>query len=121
MSVRWASVGAITIAALAHLPVIAPHLEEAPYMGVLFIALTVACLVIGAVIAGTNADRAHLAAATVCGSAVLGYIATRLVAFPEIGDDVGNWFEPLGVVAVLAESVVVALAFTRMLTRFRDP
>ena len=32
---------AAVIAAAAHVPVIAPHLSEAPYMGVLFIVLTV--------------------------------------------------------------------------------
>jgi hypothetical protein len=30
--------------AAAHISVIAPHLKEAPYMGVLFILLTIACI-----------------------------------------------------------------------------
>ncbi len=36
--------------------------------------------------------------------------APRLVSFPQLADDVDNWFEPLGVLAVLAEVSVVALA-----------
>jgi|SRR5690242_10621424 hypothetical protein len=109
-ALRWGTVGAMLVAAVAHIPVIAPHLEEAPYMGVLFIGLTAVCLSLGAVIATTNSTWAYQSAAAVCGAAVLAYAATRLVAFPQLADDVGNWFEPLGVVSVLSESLVVALA-----------
>lgn len=107
---RAATVATIAVAAVAHIPVIAPHLEEAPYMGVLFIALTAACLTLGAAIAATDATWAYRSAAAVCGAAVLAYAATRLVAFPQLADDVGNWFEPLGVVSVVSETLVVALA-----------
>ena len=107
---RLATVASIVVAAVAHIPVIAPHLEDAPYMGVLFIALTAVCLSLGALIAATGSTGAYRASAAVCGAAVLAYAATRLVAFPQLADDVGNWFEPLGVVSVLSESLVVVLA-----------
>jgi hypothetical protein len=107
---RWLLVTAITVAAAAHVPVIAPHLEEAPYMGVLFILLTAACLAIGATIALFDASSGYLAAIPVCGAAVVGYAATRLFAFPQLADDVGNWFEPLGVLSVVTETAVVVLA-----------
>ena len=45
-----------------------------------------------------------------CGLAIVGYIATRLVAFPLLADDVGNWFEPMGVLSVGSETVVVVSA-----------
>jgi len=35
------------------------------------------------------------------------HAATRLVAFPELGDDVDDWLGSLGVVSILAESHVV--------------
>jgi len=108
--VRWLLVTAITAAAAAHVPVIAPHLDEAPYMGVLFILLTAACLAIGATIALADATWGYLAAMPVCGAAVIGYVATRLFAFPQLADDVGNWFEPLGVLSVVTETAVVVLA-----------
>ncbi len=109
-ALRWLLVPTIFIAAIAHIPVIAPHLDEATYMGVLFILLTVACFGIGIVVAVTDHPAAYAAASAVCGAAVIGYAATRLVAFPQLSDDVGNWFEPLGVVSVLTESMVVVLA-----------
>jgi len=85
---------------------------------VLFILITTACVLL----AGVSLTSAHPAGPTlaglVCGAAIVGYVATRLVAFPQLADDVGNWLEPLGVVAVLSEAVVVGAA-VRLLTSGR--
>ena len=107
---RWVVAAAAGAAAIAHVPVIGPHLDEAPYMGGLFIVLTAACgfLTIAALIR----DSGVVYALTVltCGLAVIGYIATRLVAFPMLADEVGNWLEPLGVVSITSEAIAVGAA-----------
>jgi hypothetical protein len=46
-----------------------------------------------------------------CAAALLAYGATRLVAFPLLADDVGAWFEPLGIVSVIAEAGVVMTVY----------
>jgi hypothetical protein len=109
---RWRVVTAFAalVAAAAHVPVIGEHLEEAPYMGVLFLLLTIACTVLAAAIVAFDARWTYGSATLICGLAIVGYAATRLVAFPQLADDVGNWLEPLGVVAVLSEATVVGLA-----------
>lgn len=118
---RWPLVGATVVTATAHLPVIEPHLDQAPYMGEEFIVLTVACLLLG--LAAVMCDSPVVYGLTVltCGLAILGYVATRLVAFPQLADDVGNWLEPLGVVSVLAETAAVITAVNGLwgLTRRR--
>ena len=119
LGLRAALVVAIAVAAVAHIPVIAPHLDEAPYMGVLFIVFTVACFGLGVAVALTGKAWAYLASVAVCGAGVVTYAATRLVAFPQLSDDVGNWFEPLGVVSVISEAVVVALALLVLQQRRR--
>lgn len=81
-------------------------------MGVLFLLLTIACGLLAAMIAARDSAAAYLAAAAICGTAVAGYVATRSVAFPQLADDVGNWLEPLGIVAIASEAVVVVLAVT---------
>lgn len=43
-TLRWLMAIAAVGSAAAHISVIAPHLKEAPYMGVLFILLTIACI-----------------------------------------------------------------------------
>ena len=111
-SMRRVVAAAAAAAAAAHLPVIGEHLSEAPYMGVLFIVLTVGCLLIAAACLVHDAVVVCGAAIVTCGLAIIGYAATRLVAFPMLADDVGNWFEPLGIIAVLSEVVVVVAALT---------
>lgn len=114
---RWVVAGAALIAAVAHIPVTAPHLREAPYMGVLFILLTVACLALAATLLVADATAVYGAMVVVCGLAIIGYAATRLAAFPQLADDVGNWFEPLGLVSVLSEAVVVVCALLALRAR----
>ena len=105
------------IAAAAHVPVIGPHLDEAPYMGVLFIVLTLGCTAIGLAAFLRDSTALYVLAALTCGLAVIGYAATRLIAFPLLADDVGNWLEPLGIVSVVAELTVVAAAIVAVRNR----
>jgi hypothetical protein len=107
---RWIVAAGALVAAVAHIPVIAPHLHEAPYMGVLFIVLTMGCVAISAAALLRDGAAVYGLAVLTCGLAVIGYGATRLVTFPMLADDVGNWLEPLGVVSVLSELVVVGAA-----------
>lgn len=109
-SARWPLAAAASIAAAAHIPVIGEHLAEAPYMGVLFVVLTVACFALAAAALVRDSRAVYAAAAATCALAIIGYAATRLIAFPMLADDVGNWFEPLGIVSVVSESLVVACA-----------
>ena len=105
---RWVVIVAALVASVAHVPVIAPHLDEAPYMGVLFVILTVACAALAVTLIVYDGPVVYALTVLTCGLAVIGYAATRLVAFPMLSDDVGNWLEPLGVVSIISESTAVA-------------
>ena len=107
---RWLLVTATAVAAVAHLPAIGPHLHEAPYMGEEFVVLTAACVLLAVAALVCDSGAVYALAALTCGLAVVGYVATRIIAFPMLADDVGNWFEPLGVVSVVAETVAVLAA-----------
>ena len=109
---RWLVVAALLVSGAAHLPVIGDHLGEAPYMGVLFIVLTAACFVLASALISVDALAVYALTTLTCALAVLGYAATRTVAFPELADDVGNWTEPLGVVSIVAETVAALVALT---------
>jgi hypothetical protein len=112
---RWLLAATTVIVAAAHVPVIAPHLDEAPYMGALFIVLTVGCATIGLAALIRDTAGLYMVATVTCGLAVVGYAATRLLAFPMLADDVGNWLEPLGIVSVIGELTVIATAMTALL------
>lgn len=107
---RWALAGLALIAGAAHIPLVGEYLYEAFYMGWEFIVFIVACVFIA--ITATILDTAALyTAAAVTGTlAVVVYLVSRVVALPGLGDDVGNWFDPLGVVAILAETAMVLVA-----------
>jgi hypothetical protein len=107
---RWVLSGAAAASAVAHVPVIEPHLSEAPYMGALFVVFTAICLVISSAALSRDTTALYSGAAVICGLGILSYVATRSVAFPQLQDDVGNWTEPLGMVSVLAEALVIVAA-----------
>ncbi len=119
---RWRVVVvlATVVASVAHIPVIGPHLDEAPYMGVLFIVLTAACGVLAVAALVRDSRAVYALVILTCGLAVIGYAATRLVAFPMLSDDVGNWLEPLGVVSVVAETVAVVAAVAALAAHRRS-
>lgn len=102
--------GALIASAAVHIPVIPEHLQSATYMGIAFTAFVYAALAVSAWLLVSDRSEAPLAAAGLAGAAVLTYAATRFVAFPALADDVGNWLEPLGVLAVAAELLTVATA-----------
>lgn len=107
---RGAGIATLLASAAFHIPVIAPHLHEAPYIGVLFIALTVACVALAVALAMRDSAPTWATAAAVTALAVIAYILSRTVGLPEIGDDIGNWTEPLGVASITAETLTVILA-----------
>ena len=108
---RWPTAAALTVAAIAHVPVIPGHLRDAPYMGVLFVAFTVVAAALAVTVAlRGSASLPFVISGVVCAVAIATYCLTRLVAFPQLGDDVGNWGETLGLVSIASEAVVVALS-----------
>jgi hypothetical protein len=111
---RGPVVSLLFVASMAHVPVIPEHLDEAPYMGVLFIGFSVASFFLAGLLAWRPVFWAYPAAGLLCVAAILAYVATRLVRFPMLADDVGAWFEPLGVVSVIAEAGVVVMVYAAM-------
>ena len=115
-ALRYPAAALAVVAGLVHVPVTPDHLAEAPYVGVLFIALTVSCLLLAVLLQLADSRGAWGFSATTCGLAVVAYVASRSVALPQMADDVGNWLEPLGVAAVLSESAVVVLSLLALRT-----
>jgi hypothetical protein len=101
-----AVVAATLIAGLAHVPVTGQHLEEAPYIGVLFVLLEIASLVLAIALMIVPSRAVLLATAAVGVLAILAFVVSRSVGLPQIGDDIGNWTEPLAVVSVAAELIM---------------
>ncbi len=116
---RWTVIVGLLIATVAHLPVTPEHLDEAPYMGALFIAFMISAFAVASALAVAPSHSWYLAAALLCAAGIAAYVATRVIAFPRLRHDVGQWAEPLGLVSITAEAVVVALSVVSLRTTTR--
>jgi hypothetical protein len=113
-AIRQPVIALLLVTAAAHVPVISEHLEEAPYMGYLFIGFTLATFALATALAVRPGRSWYLVAAGVCATGIVAYVATRLVAFPRLADDVGMWTEPLGMVCITTEAAAVALSLVAL-------
>ena len=55
--------------------------------------------------------------AGVSSAALLGYVLSRTVGLPQIHDDIGNWTDPLAIVCIGAETLMLAAAGLHFLSR----
>ncbi len=106
---RFTAAAAAVTAAAAHVPVTEDSLDDAAYIGVLFILLSCACLFLAARLIRRDTHTVWRALVAVCGLAIAALVWSRAVGLPQDSDDVGRWTEPLGIVAACAESLVVVL------------
>jgi len=107
---RFPAAAALVVAGAVHVPITGEHLHEAPYIGVLFIALTVACGACAVLLVLHDNPLVWTVAGGVAALAVIAYVLSRTVGLPQIGDDVGNWSDALGTTALLTEGLTVVLA-----------
>jgi hypothetical protein len=107
------AVGALALAALAviHVVDLPGTLGPTPLVGIGYLGIIAAAIVIGGVLITRPHWLAWAAAATVAASAMGGYILTRALRGGFLGDhgDVGNWHCPLGIAALSVESVIILL------------
>ena len=76
---QWCASFLLVVAAATHIPLIQDHLEEAPYVGWLFIALSVVCIVLAVAILFVDSAGVWMISGAVCLAAV--------VALPRLAHD----------------------------------
>ena len=117
---RPAAILGLVVTAATHVPLVREHLEEAPYVGWLFVALSAVALVLALVLLRADTPAVWAVAGAVGLASVVAFVVSRTIGLPQIGDDVGNWSEPLGFPALAAEAVVAySAAATLVRTRRR--
>jgi hypothetical protein len=107
---RWVAVVMLLATAGTHVPLIPEHLEEAPYVGALFIALSVASVLLAVLLVRWDSPLVWSTSGAMTLLALAAFVASRTVGLPQIGDDIGNWSDPLGYPAVAVEALVTAAA-----------
>jgi asparagine N-glycosylation enzyme membrane subunit Stt3 len=102
-------VGMLAIA-LIHLLDVIGKIKETPYLGLMYIALMVASVVVGFYLLHTGATRAWAAAGLLAAATLLGFVLSRTTGLPQATDDIGNWTEGLGLASMFVEVAVIVLA-----------
>ncbi len=103
---------------LIHVLDVKDKFEEVPYLGVLFLALIAASLILALLLVRSDDPLVWLAAAAVAGATIVGYVLSRSTGLPgEGGAEVGNWWETLGLASLFVEGGLVLLASARLSER----
>jgi hypothetical protein len=105
-------------AALGLFAVAVVHLIDGPsmlmgdefYVGALEFALVAACVPLALLLVTRPVRLFWHAAGALCSAALIVYVASRTTGLPDSTDDIGNWLQALGVLNVLVEAAVIALA-----------
>lgn len=111
---------ALLVTAGTHVPLIGEHLEEAPYVGWLFIVLSAVSVVLAVLLVVRDSRAVWLAAGVTTLLAFVAFVLSRTIGLPQIGDDIGNWSEPLGFPAIVAELIVTVVAYVVLRPRSRS-
>jgi hypothetical protein len=101
--------GGLAVIAAVHLVGVSEKFAEVPYLGVGYVGLIVGAIVsIGLLVKRDR--RGWMLGGGLALATIIGFVLTRTVGLPASSDDIGNWGEPLGIVALIAEAAVVAMA-----------
>jgi hypothetical protein len=95
--------------ALIHLLDAHDTFVSAPYKGWLYVCLIAGSLATAAVLVRRSDPRAWAAALRLPLGAITAFVLSRTVGLPNGADDIGNWWEPLGLASLFVEGSLVAL------------
>ena len=86
------------------------HTTDPKVLGVMYIALMVASVVVAFYLLHTGSTLAWAAAGLLAAATLIGFVLSRTTGLPNVSDDIGNWTEPLGLASMFVEGAVVILA-----------
>lgn len=112
----FAAAGLASIA-VVHLVDGPASLGDTPYVGLLELALAAAATVMAVVLVVEPVRDVWLAATVLAGAAIAVYVASRTVGLPGAVDDIGDWGEPIGILSLVGETAVIALASCALRSR----
>ena len=113
---RGTVIAALVAIALVHVVQLPDTYRQTPGLGVLFTALVLTCFTIAGALLHLERRILWYAAGATAAATIGGYVMTRAVAVPFDRQDVGNWLEPIGLVALFLEAGVVVLCVYRLRT-----
>jgi len=96
-----------------------PGTKDPQYVQIMYYALEAAGVAAAALLLTRPARVGWFLALGVAVGPILGYVLSRGPGLPNYTDDVGNWTEPLGVISLVVEGVLLIVTVAALLTRRR--
>lgn len=91
-----------------------PGSKDPAYVGILYYILEFAGIVTALLLIAGFARAGWLLSLGVSAGPLVGYVLSRGPGLPDYDEDVGNWAEPLGIVSLAVEAVLLVLAITML-------
>jgi hypothetical protein len=96
--------------ALIHLMDAPGQFSQASYIGWMYVGLITSCVVLAAAHLRGSDPRLWTLTILLALSVMTGYVVSRTVGLPGLGDDIGNWSEPLGIASLFVEGSLIAVS-----------
>jgi hypothetical protein len=107
----WAGMTFMLVIGAVHLLVVPHAFDDAGYIGVLFLVSVVGAFFAAMGIQEGAPVRGWLLGTVVAGAALAGFIANGTIGLPGLSPDPQTWQEPMGIIALVAESLMLVAAF----------
>jgi hypothetical protein len=104
---RGATVVGLLAIALIHVLDLPGKWAETRYLGIGYVLVIAASLVLAEITSTRNDKRAMYASAALAIAVLAGFIINRTVGMPNATEDIGNWGEPLGLASLFVEAITV--------------
>lgn len=115
-----AAAGAIT-ESISHLPLIMGSLSETPWLGVGYLLLSVAGLLLAMLLVTGDTTAVWASTIVLATLALIGYILSRTTGLPQVSEYKGHWGYPLGVVSIVGEATMILTGLLHFVWAGRRP
>jgi hypothetical protein len=123
-SVILRAVGALGCLAIAAIHIIdqggVPGAKDPEYVQILYYLLEVAGVLAAGLLLTNFAKRGWILSLGVAAGPILGYVLSRGPGLPDYRDDIGNWAEPLGVLSLVVEGILLVITAATILGTSRQ-
>jgi len=117
MVARLVAIAGLGGVALVHVLQLPDAFAAVDYLGILFIIAIVLALGLAAMLTRMSDERIWAATGALPALVLIGYILSRTSGLPGFTDDIGEWSEPLGLVSMVFEGLLVCLSATVLATQ----
>jgi hypothetical protein len=97
-----------------------PGSKDPEYVQILYYILEAAGVMAAALLLANQARLGWFLSLGIAAGPILGYVLSRGPGLPDYTDDIGNWTEPLGVISLVVEGILLILGTASILTSRRQ-